>query len=219
MIFNVTGHEKLYGDWWREAQSSRTSQHIQIGNMSIWVNEKVFSPDPTTTHSVQMLLDTMPDMTGKRVLDIGTGTGVLAIKAAFNGAKEVVATEVDDDAIENARRNVAFFELDNCIQIKRQDRFEELGKFDAILMNIIFANRPKTASAWEQEKFNSLDLHRRLLKSLPDILESNGICTLGFASFGDIGGLAKLLTQYSYTYSIQSQKAFEVNWYNITLSL
>lgn len=44
---------------------------------------------------------------GDRVLDVGTGTGLLAIAAARLGAGEVRGVDVDDDAIEVARANAA----------------------------------------------------------------------------------------------------------------
>ena len=44
---------------------------------------------------------------GARVLDLGTGSGVLAIAAAALGARAVRAVDRDDDALSNARDNVA----------------------------------------------------------------------------------------------------------------
>ncbi|RQG89812.1 methyltransferase domain-containing protein [Natrarchaeobius halalkaliphilus] len=41
----------------------------------------------------------------RRVLDLGTGTGMLAIAAAISGADAVVGIDVDPDALELARRN------------------------------------------------------------------------------------------------------------------
>jgi putative methylase len=45
------------------------------------------------------------DLEGRTVLDLGAGTGVLAIGAALTGAEHVVAIEVDPRALRTARRN------------------------------------------------------------------------------------------------------------------
>ena len=44
------------------------------------------------------------DMRGRRVLDIGTGSGVLAMAAAFERRPDVLGLDVDQDAIDAARR-------------------------------------------------------------------------------------------------------------------
>ena len=47
------------------------------------------------------------EVTGARVLDIGTGSGVLAMAAALKGAHTIVAVDVDVDAIDSARQSAA----------------------------------------------------------------------------------------------------------------
>lgn len=76
------------------------------------------------------------DLRGKRVLDFGTGTGVLAILAERLGAGSVLAIDNDDWSIGNARENVA---ENGCrrIEVLKKDRVADLGLFfDVILANI-----------------------------------------------------------------------------------
>ncbi|WP_422355181.1 50S ribosomal protein L11 methyltransferase [Roseivirga pacifica] len=57
-----------------------------------------------TTHQM-VALQMGIDHQGKDVIDIGAGTGILAIMAAKLGAKSVAATDIDDWCIENAEEN------------------------------------------------------------------------------------------------------------------
>ena len=70
-----------------------------------------------------MMLDWMRefDFTGKTVLDMGTGTGVLAIMAEKLGASRIIAIDIDDWSIENAKENI---EVNGCrrIQLLQSDK-------------------------------------------------------------------------------------------------
>lgn len=59
----------------------------------------------TTTLILRRLLST--DLSGLKVVDMGTGTGILAILASMRGAAEVDAIEIDEFAYTNAVENVA----------------------------------------------------------------------------------------------------------------
>jgi ribosomal protein L11 methyltransferase len=59
-----------------------------------------------TTRLCLELLQQM-DIAGKHVVDVGTGSGVLAIAAAMLGATRVIAIDNDPDALQNARDNIA----------------------------------------------------------------------------------------------------------------
>ena len=75
---------------------------------------------------------------GKRVLDMGTGTGVLALLAAKLGANMVVATDSNPNAVANARLNVQRLGLANKVEVRDSaDLFDSVQDeiFDVILFN------------------------------------------------------------------------------------
>jgi ribosomal protein L11 methyltransferase len=88
-----------------------------------------------TTHMmIQHLLET--DVTGKKTLDMGCGTAILAILAEMKGAQPIDAIDIDNwcylNSIENAERN-------NCTQISVYEGDADLlkgKKYDLIIANI-----------------------------------------------------------------------------------
>jgi ribosomal protein L11 methyltransferase len=71
---------------------------------------------------------------GRRVLDFGTGTGILAILAEKLGAASVIAIDNDEWSVSNATENIA---LNGCAHITVENRNNILGIPD---VNIILAN-------------------------------------------------------------------------------
>lgn len=57
------------------------------------------------------------DMSGKKVIDMGTGTGILSILAAMRGASEVTGVEIDEPAWENAVDNCGLNGVENIVMI------------------------------------------------------------------------------------------------------
>lgn len=77
---------------------------------------------------------------GARVLDVGTGSGVLAIAAAKLGAASVVAIDFDPDAIASAQECVDLNTLTDAIELRQLDLEREPivpgQPFDIILANL-----------------------------------------------------------------------------------
>ena len=88
-----------------------------------------------TTHlMIQHLIDL--DLQGKKVLDMGCGTGILAIFAEMKGAAEIDAIDIDNWCYENSLENV---ERNNCHHISVFEGDAKLLKsatYDVIIANI-----------------------------------------------------------------------------------
>ena len=85
--------------------------------------------------TTSMMIDSLMagSLTDKIVLDHGTGTGVLAIFAKHLGAKEVIAVDIDEKSVENAKENAALNGEE--IDVRLGDTVPE-GQYDIILANI-----------------------------------------------------------------------------------
>jgi ribosomal protein L11 methyltransferase len=77
---------------------------------------------------------------GMRVLDIGTGTGILAIAAVLLGAATAAGTDIDEWSIENARENVATNGVGQAVTIS-MDTPQAFGSatFDLITANLMLS--------------------------------------------------------------------------------
>ncbi|QEM67118.1 50S ribosomal protein L11 methyltransferase [Geobacter sp. FeAm09] len=71
------------------------------------------------------------------VLDLGTGSGILAMAAARLGAGRVCAVDIDPDAVEVARENLAINGLAERIECSATPLEALAGPFDVILANIL----------------------------------------------------------------------------------
>lgn len=78
-----------------------------------------------------------PACPGMRVLDIGTGTGLIALMAAQRGAESITAVEIDPSAAAQAARNAAQSEWADRIDVVACDvaDYDTDIKFDRILSN------------------------------------------------------------------------------------
>jgi ribosomal protein L11 methyltransferase len=93
-----------------------------------------------TTRGCLRLLDAIAQP-GERVVDVGSGSAILAIAAARLGAAEAIAVEYDPDANLNARENLEQNGVQDRVRIIEAMAdpvlLAELGQFDVILANIL----------------------------------------------------------------------------------
>lgn len=83
----------------------------------------------------------------RRVLDVGTGSGILAMAGAALGATAVLACDIDHEACRVAEENVAHNRLSAQITVTDQPLQELAGSFDLVLANILAAENIRLAGA------------------------------------------------------------------------
>ncbi|MBW4080175.1 50S ribosomal protein L11 methyltransferase [Paenibacillus sp. S150] len=64
---------------------------------------------------------------GEEVIDVGTGSGILAVGAVLLGAKSVLALDLDPMAVDSARENVALNRLQDSVAVRESDLLSLLG--------------------------------------------------------------------------------------------
>jgi ribosomal protein L11 methyltransferase len=96
-----------------------------------------------TTRGCLLLLDhVLKFRNPRRVLDLGTGTGVLAIAAAKARKRAVLASDIDAPSVKVARENARLNECGDLVQAIRATgfaapEFAKAGPFDLVLANIL----------------------------------------------------------------------------------
>lgn len=88
-----------------------------------------------TTYQVLRLQGEI-DHQGKRVLDVGSGTGILAIMAHLLGAKEVEAFDIDDWCVDNGNENFDLNGLTTRMGLGTIRQVSPQGPFEIVLANI-----------------------------------------------------------------------------------
>lgn len=125
--------------------------------------------------STRMCLEAIEDILLKdrsirkwRVLDVGTGTGILGISCAKLGAESVVGADIDPKAVEIARKNVLINGVEDRVRIVNRDVRKMKGTFDLIVANLTAETLLKIKS----HLFSLTDPGRYLVIS--GIIEQNG---------------------------------------------
>jgi len=152
--WQIIGEETVKERNWNE-EWEKSIRPLSVGRFFIhptWSDEKLppesipLVIDPkmafgTGYHeTTRLLLRLLPDHVrpGDRVLDMGTGTGILAIAALLLGASEAAGIDIDpwcyENALENARLNGVSDRLD--IRIGSTEQIPSVARYDMILANI-----------------------------------------------------------------------------------
>lgn len=135
---------------------------------------------------------------GQDVWDMGTGTGLIAFHAKKKGAGYVLATDLNPDAIKNARQNSRLLKLE--IDIQQANVFGKISKkFNLITFNPPFTDKKventHDISFWDKDHKTV----RKFFDGVQDHLKPGGKALIAWSSFGDTRKLKKLAREYDFT--------------------
>lgn len=91
---------------------------------------------PTTVMCIQALERTVQK--GDKIIDVGTGSGVLSIAAAMLGAEKVTAFDLDQVAVDSATMNIELNNVQNVVHVSQNNLLEGVKEtVDGIVANIL----------------------------------------------------------------------------------
>ncbi len=134
----------------------------------------------TTRLCLQALADRFEEQPlPARVLDVGTGSGILAIAAAALGASEVLGCEIDANACQVARQNVAMNMVADIVAITDRALETIPGRYDLVIANIMAEENVRLATQLVERlaERGMLILSGILREKMPFVLD-------GFDSYG-----------------------------------
>jgi ribosomal protein L11 methyltransferase len=127
--FNIGSKFRITPPGTPETQDARIDLIMQRGAFG--------SGEHETTVSCLEILEKLPDIAGARLLDLGSGTGILSIAALKCGAGHAVCVDIEPDAVKTAQDNFIANNLDDYVThiTGTLEEVTESG-FDLILANI-----------------------------------------------------------------------------------
>jgi release factor glutamine methyltransferase len=105
--------------------------------LTLKVDRRVLVPRPETEVLVERCLEHLRDLTEPRVLDVGVGSGAVALAIADeHPAARILAVERSADALAAARENLARTHLDGRVEFRQGDLLAGVsGPFDLVVSN------------------------------------------------------------------------------------
>jgi len=136
--FDVGRHLNICPDWERDVPVKRGRRRVVIRPGIGFGTGEHFS-----TRFCLEMIDKICDEEGppQTMLDVGTGSGILAITAARLGVEQVTAIDNDPQALDDARANLRLNRLSPRVELKQMELREEIlsGSFDLVCANVFTA--------------------------------------------------------------------------------
>jgi release factor glutamine methyltransferase len=184
----------------KERISGRPVQYI-IGTVEFFglefkVDQRVLIPRPETETLVEVVIEQLANKEKPRIIDLGTGSGAIAISLAANlKSSFIYATDVSKEALEVAKENALRNKVESQIEFLWGDLFEPLkkgnfeGQIDCVVSNPPYVSKdeletlPKEVKDYEpivalESEKDGLFFHKKIIESSLDFLSKGGILAM-----------------------------------------
>jgi release factor glutamine methyltransferase len=181
---------------------------VEFAGRVFLCDKRALVPRPETEELVELLKSKMQSPRSK-ILDVGTGSGVIALTLAAQFPEtEVHAVDISDDAIELARENAARLDLQGRVGFAISNLLTEVeGAFDLIVANLPYVatgERPALSREVLHDPAIAVfagergdELLRELIGAARDHLRPGGMLALE-VGIGQAAELASLLAEKNY---------------------
>lgn len=187
----------------REAlRSGERPKTFPLGGREWDLLPEVFAPDisPSSGYSLELLgLAPHPLPRSGSLLEIGSGTGVVAVLSAIAGCDRVVATDINPLAVRNTALNAARHGVADRVRAVRSDLFAALDpgeRFDVIFWHSNYVLAPADYAYRDMHERGYVDpgyaAHRRYLAEAFTWLAPGGRVLLHFSTRGDLAALQQV---------------------------
>jgi release factor glutamine methyltransferase len=183
---------------------------VEFYGLPLSVDPSVLIPRPETEHLVEAVFERAPVDWPVRIVDVGTGSGAIAIAlAAHRPLANVTALDISSAALELATCNAVRHGLANRIRFIASDLLSEvmMEQFDIVVSNPPYiANGEKSALSRQVSDYEPAvalfagdtghEIYERLIPEAKCVLRPGGWLAMEFG-FGQKGALSQLLAQWS----------------------
>lgn len=157
-------------------------QHItnqqEFMKMNFYVNKNVLIPRQDTETLVEEVIKIAKKINAKKILDLGTGSGAIAISLAkYIEKSQITATDISNKALVIAKKNAKANEVENQIVFLEADLFKGLPKekYDMIISNPPYIKKEIIKTLDEEVKqeplialdggWDGLDFYRNIIRN------------------------------------------------------